>query len=197
MRHVSSWWQAALLPDRWDVCGVPCGPLSVWHVYALTELGNPYLVGGQRDKDAAAGLLMMATGDHAHGKRLHVDPWYRARVRRRIARALRRLPWADVDAAVLDYVSACRRVPAHKEPVAQGGKGSAGRRVCAPMGWILVSWLNAGDMETAWNTPYAVARCLFDARRDVSGEDDTLESLEEEARFDAIVAERIEANGGR
>jgi hypothetical protein len=65
------------------------------------------------------------------------------------------------------------------------------------MGWILVSWLNAGDMETAWNTPYAVARCLFDARRDVSGEDDTLESLEEEARFDAIVAERIEANGGR
>jgi hypothetical protein len=173
----------------WDVCGVRCGALSVWHVYALCETGNPYLVGGTRDIDAAASLLLFASLDHAGGARLFAGDKYRAKSLRRIARQMARHKWADIDAACLDYVQTCRRVPQHKDPPTVPGKPSTSRCIAAPMPWVLVAHFGAaGNYEAAWNMPYAHARCMFDARRDASGDDETLESREEEARYDAMLA---------
>jgi hypothetical protein len=73
------------------------------------------------------------------------------------------------------------------------------RKAAAPLGWVLADHLSGGDpgrLAAAWDCPYAAARCLFDARRDIRGEDDSLESRAEEERFDAYVAARdAEAKG--
>lgn len=187
MDHVSTWFQAALLPERWNVAGVSCGVLSVWHAFAMSETGNPYRSGGACDRDAAAALLSFCSLDYAGGKRLFAQPLHRARVVSSINRKLKAAEWTDIHAAICDYVDTCTRTPGHKQREAVKGQPQA-RSVAAPICWVLVDFLSRGDpqkIEAAWNTPYAVARCLFDARRDISGEDDSLESVEEEIRFDA------------
>lgn len=167
-----------------------CGVLSVWHVFALHSESNQYVAGGSCDRDAAAGLLLFASLDYAQGRRLFSAPLFRARQMRRIMRRLKRAEWTDIDAAVCDYLAACSRVPGHKQ-VVSSAKGTASRQCAAPICWALVDFLSAGNPDkicSAWNTPYAVAKCLFDARRDISGDDDTLETQEEEIRFDAYQA---------
>lgn len=95
------------------------------------------------------------------------------------------MKFEDIDAAIISYLSACSRAPGHKQIERKGN--TASRQCAAPICWALVDFLSAGNpdkIEAAWNTPYAVAKCLFDARRDISGEDDTLESIEEEKMID-------------
>jgi len=189
MDHVSSWFQAALLPDRWNVAGVSCGVLTVWHAFVLQQTGNAYNCGGACDRDAAAELLMYCSLDYANGKRLFSQPLFRDRVRRRVIRKMKRHDWPSTHAAVIDYVTTCTRAPSHKQTISQGG-GVKSRAIAAPICWVLVDFLAGGDatkIKTAWDTPYALARCLFDARRDSDGSDDSLESLEEEKRIDAFL----------
>ena len=184
MKHVSTWLQAALLPERWDVCGVQCASMSVWHVFALGQTGNAYLTGGLPDMDSAAALLIFCSRDMDGGRKLFTETGALGKAMRRVCRKLRKLKFEDVDFAATDYVETCMRAPGHKR---QEGEGVASRAAAAPLPWGLVSYLCGGDMaraEAAWNTPYAVARCMFDAARDIRGEDDSLESLEEEQRYD-------------
>lgn len=51
----------------------------------------------------------------------------------------------------------------------------------------------AHDIDAAWNMPYSTAQCLFDTHRDATGEDDSLETLDEERRFDAMIAGKAES----
>jgi hypothetical protein len=190
MDHISSWFQTALLPDRWSVAGVSCNALTVWHVFVLQQTENPYLCGGPCDRDAAASLLAFCSHDYASGKKLYTGPLARAALLKHITRKLASAEWTEIHAAVTDYLSTCSRVPGHKSPAAVSGAASSGRKAAAPLCWVLVDFLchgNPAALSDAWDTPYAVAKCLFDARRDVSGDDDTLESSDEEKRFDAFL----------
>ena len=198
MDHVSSWMQAALLPETWDVAGVACRSLTVWHAFVLAQTANPYVMGEAPDRDAATALLLYCSRDHAAGRDLFLKPHYRRRAARRVARAVRRAAWIDVDAAVCDYLSTCLRVPQHKAPPksTRPGEASVTRPVAAPVAYALIQFLSAGNpagIEAAWNTPYALARCLFDAHRDIEGKAETLESLDEERRFDEWNAKQQEA----
>lgn len=186
MDHVSSWFQAAVVPDRWNVAGVSCGVLSVWHVFVLQQTENPYYCGGALDRDAAAALLAYCSNDYDGGKRMFSSPLFRASVLKRTNAVLKKQDWEETHAAIRDYLSTCTRVPGHKQ-VVSSSKGAVTKHACAPMCWVLVDFLSNGDpskVNTAWNTPYQTARCMFDARRDIKGEDDSLETPEEEKRFD-------------
>jgi hypothetical protein len=190
MDHVSTWFQAAVLPERWDVAGVSCTSLTVWHMFVLQQTGNPYYCGGGLDRDAAASLLMFCSRGYKDGKRLFSQPFYRKRTMAKIARALRRREWLETNAAILDYIGACMRTPAHKQQESSKSRGMIVKHAAAPICWALVDFISAGrpdSIEAAWDTTYAVARCLFDARRDIKGDDDSLESLDEERRFDAYL----------
>jgi len=194
MDHVSTWLQAAALPERFDVCGVVCAPLSVWHVHVLTQSGSPYLTGAPCDRNAAAALLLWASRNHRHGARLMYRPHALARAARHTAKRVMAVrDWLAADAACMDYVTSSLRTPGHKSPARKPGKPSSFRAVAAPLPWVLVSFLARGNpaaIEAAWDTPFAVARCLFDAWRDTTGDDDTLETLDEERRYDAAGAAR-------
>jgi hypothetical protein len=137
---------------------------------------------------------MYATQDYAGGRRLYHDARYRDRHRKRVVRAIRRLKRTAVDAAIIDYLGICSRTPAHTEKVPKKGE-SKPKPVNAPVEWVMAEYLSGGDparLESAWNTPYVVGRCLLDARRNVSGDDDSLISERDEERIDA----KLEARAG-
>jgi len=186
MRHVPSWLQAALLPDRWNVAGVSCGALSVWHHFVLGCEGNPYLWGGDPDIGDAGQLLIICGRDYAAGKLIYAHPARMAIASQRVSRKLHGVPFAAVDAACRDYVKTCLRTPQHVR-VVSSSNGDVPKPAKSPLAWVLVQFLSAGNpdkIEAAWNTPYATAQCLFDAHRDIAGECDSLEDMEQERRYD-------------
>lgn len=196
--YIGPWMQAALLPRTWDVCGVIVPPLSVWHVYILRRSGNSYITyETMPDMDSAAELLMYASLDIAGARRLYTDPKFRAKRMRTIHKKLRRMNWDDVEAACFEYVRACMRTPGHREVVSSNKAGGKPKSVkaSAPTEWILAECISGGDpakMDDAFNSQYSVAVCMFDARRNVSGDDDTLISDSEEEKLDKRLAR---ANG--
>lgn len=184
---VSPWWQAACLPERWDVGGFSVPSLSVWHTFALENIGNGYLCGGPITIDDAAGLLLFASRDMAGGQRLMLRQYYRERCLHRAARRLRKADWAQLHAACTEYVETCTRTAQPWEKV-EGGGSPCG----TPYQWHIVRVLCADyglDLAAAWNTPYAYARCLHDAHREALGEVHMAHP-----RYEALAAENI-ANG--
>jgi len=164
---VSPWWQAMLIPERWDVCGVSVPSLSVWHVFALENIGNRYICGGgPTDKDDAASMLLFARHDMEGGRRLFSRPNYRARQTRSIYKHLKRMDDETVSDACAEYVTVCMR---HGNRMSQGASGTP----CGtPEPWAIVAMLRAmGDtFDAAWNTPYATARATLDAHAEGTGQ---------------------------
>lgn len=171
---VSPWWQAVCLPDTWDVCGLIVPPLSVWHTFALENLGNAYLCGGPADKDAAASLLLFARHDYQGGRRLMLDGKFRTREIKRMHRVLRKLPDQQVHDACAEYVEVCMRAASRWD------KGD-GKPCAVPYQWHIVARLSGQlGAESAWNMPYAVARCMYDAMAEMNGDDSILSSTAQE-----------------
>ena len=164
---VSPWWQAAVLPERWSICGVSVRALSVWHTFALEQIGNRFLFSLPADRDDAASLLLFARTDYRGGRRLILAPHYRARAMARMGRKVARLAWPDMLAACLDYVDTCTRAPSRWR------RGDS--KACAvPYQWHIVHRLCADygyTLERAWNAPYALAQCLYDAGAEAEGDD--------------------------
>lgn len=156
-----------LLPDEWDVCGVTVPSLSVWHTFALENIGNRYLCGGPCDRDDAAGLLLFAKHDMAGGRRL-MQPQrvnFRKRETSKIHGILKKMDFKESDAACLEYVETCLRTVGRYE-----GKGKPSG---APYQFQIVRVIalgNPSQLETAWNMPYAQARCMYDAYAESEGD---------------------------
>ena len=185
--YASPWLQTLLLPRLWDVCGILVKPLSVWHVYVLQTSGNPYIKGGDVDLDSATEVLLYASSTLQEGRRLYWEPHYRAKRRKRIVNKIRRLEWDNIHAAISEYVAACCRTPGHKEKIATPND-PAGKPMAAPPAWVYAEYFSRTDpkqIDDAFNMQFSLAACLFDAGRNVRGEDDSLISEEDEERIDA------------
>jgi hypothetical protein len=181
---ISPWWQASCLPS-WDVAGVRVPSLSVWHVFALESLGNAFVAGGRCDRDASAALLILARTDREGGRRLMLDGRHRKRAMRRILRAIRRVDDVTLYRACADYVRSCTHTARRWKSQKEGGG------LACPYQWHLVRSLCRDyhmDDETAWNTPYAYARCLYDTSAEAGG-DETLMKPEYQQLDDAIAQE--------
>lgn len=169
---ITPWWQAALLPEVWDVAGFHIPSLSVWHVYALRNVLNGYALKlDVTDRDDATSLILIASNDYRDGKRLFLDPCRRERETTALCAKLFKLDWAPLDSACRDYVKSCIRTADrwhYNDPKPAG----------VPEAWHLVYSLTNGNpslVEQAWNTPYAVACCMYDAKAEQAG-DDTIRS---------------------
>lgn len=165
---VSPWWQAALLPDRWVVCGIEVRPISVWHMFALENLQNHYICGGGCDRDDAAELLAVSRLDWESGRRLFADRSYQRRQLRDVCREIAEIKWPAVDAECVSYVAQCTRTAHAWSAKTEGTPQMAG----GPCEWHLLSFLTQGNptsLADAWNMPYAVARCLYDAYAESRG----------------------------
>jgi len=181
--YISPWWQSLMMPRKWNICGLEVFSLTLWHAFALSELGNPYLCGGVPDMDAAASLLMVAARDMDGGRRLMLDAKARARAMFWLCRRLRRLNPGELHNACADYVMACMRMPDHKIPEKpkEGWKSAA-----APYQFHVVLCLCSQYRMTiseAWNTPCGIAACVYDAWRETQG-DDTLANAKLQRNID-------------
>jgi len=168
MSYVSPWWQAALLPEAWDVAGFACPSLTLWQLYALENLGNAYAVGFTPCMDDAAGLLLVATTNRRDLSRMLINPAAFNRAVRRLHARLRKQKWIDVHNACTDYFNACTRAPDRK--IAEGTTGSTSG---APYQWhIMLCLCSQYGMtpDAAWCTPYAVARCMYDTWAEAQGD---------------------------
>lgn len=193
--YITPWWQASLLPDKWDICGVEVHALSVWHLYALENLNNTYACGGIHDRDAAASLLLICQRDYAGTKDLFLKPFARARVLARIHKTVKNIPWSELDAACTDYCLTCTRVPEHLKPGKQDDNHT-GKFLSAPIVFHLALCLcdQYQKSETeAWNTPYARARCMYDVWREATG-DESLASETIQRHTDEVLERKFKEN---
>jgi hypothetical protein len=167
---VSPWWQAVCLPRTWDVGGFVVPSLSVWHVFALQNVANRYVFDGPKPMiDDAASLLLFASRDMAEGLDLIHNAAYRQRNLLKYFRKLRRKKWDVLHAACTEYVSTCMRTVSRWQK-------STSKPCAVPLCWHLVSYLVEGQpypdaYVAAWNMPFAVAKCLYDAKSEMNGDD--------------------------
>ena len=191
--YASPWMQAVVIPRRWSVAGVECAPLSLWHGYILRASGNPFVCGGDPTLDAACEVLMYCSGGIDHGRRLYNGPHYRGRVRRRVARSMKRSGQAKVISAVLEYTRECLRRPTHSVTAGSTKSDYAGKPMSAPEPFVLAENLMrigaAAGFAAAMDYPYALATCIFDAGRNARGEDDSLVTEIREQQLDAMESE--------
>jgi hypothetical protein len=191
--YVSPWMQSLVIPQRWNVCGVECRPLSLWHGYILRTAGNPFVCGGEPTLDAASEVLMYCSGGVTHGRRLYNGPHYRARHRRRVTRMIERKGAQVALAAVMEYTRECLRVPTHS--ISKGStKGDSGSKpIAAPEAFVLAENLvrigAVKSFDDALDYPYALAACIFDAGRNARGEDDSLVTEDRERKLDEMESE--------
>ena len=163
---ITPWWQAALLPEQWDVCGLSVPSLTVWHTFALENVNNRYFIGGIVDMDDAASMLLFASNDKAGGKDLMLKRFNREKQMVAMHKRLKKMAWADVDAECRDYFETCTRTVDRFN--------SNGSPACVPYQWHLVRALSGCDptkFEAAWNTPYAEAKCIYDALAESNGDE--------------------------
>lgn len=173
---ISPYWQAALIPEKWDLCGFTVTPLSVWHTLALESVGNVYMMSDRStvSMDDACSLILFATRDYKAGKALFEPQRERERARatRRIIKRLKGQDWDDIHAQCEYFVDSCTR-SASRWQKSVGGKVSG-----VFYQWSLVHVLSGGGdatkLETAWNTPFVVARCIFDAKAQYDGDDSVM-----------------------
>jgi len=193
--YVSPWWQASILPSRWDVCGYILPALSVWHLWVLENtppgIGSPYLTGELLpDLDDAAALICVARHTKAQWTDgVQWDAGRRRALARDIHRRLRRIGEAAALGTVADYAFNCMRVPAHDYPKNAKVKGVRG-----PWQWHLVVAISGGDparMEAAWDMPFAAARCTADILRErLPGGDESLADARRQRTIDEWAARK-------
>jgi hypothetical protein len=165
---ISPWWQALVLPDRWGVCGMTVPPLSVWHVYALENIGNQFFAdNGNPTIDDVASVMMIASQDMANGKRLLWSEGFKSLVSKRVVRKIRKHTHRHCIEACKEYVEECTR---HGRRMKKSDGGT-----CVPAGtpepWSIVcNLLRCGvSFNDAWNMPYAQARAIMDGHDESSG----------------------------
>lgn len=189
--NISEWWQALVLPQRWSVAGVSVRALSVWHLHALEQSGNRFVVGGHVTMDDVASLLLICRTDYESGRALFLDD---RRVRRESKRIFHKLKKHSDEQAIgmaFDYFATCTNSPD------RWSGDSKGRPLAAPLSRHIVLCLcdcYGFDYAEAWNHAYTDARCMYETWRETQG-DDAL--VTEEQRRLIAEAERIKAEASK
>jgi hypothetical protein len=131
-------------------------------------------------------LIAFAQTDYAGGRRLILDAATMRRAVRRVARAVRKTDDITLANACTDYVVSCshtvRRWAAKKQTISESNTGYQ---------WTILAVLCRDyhmTVDQAWNTPYALARCLYDGASRAQG-DDTLMTPRQQAMDEEIAAQ--------
>ena len=185
--NVSEWWQSLIVPDRWSVCGVSVRALSVWHLFALEQTENAFVIGGEITMDDVAGLLLICQTDYESGRSLFTRPHATRRRTAKIYRKLKRLTTDQAIGTALDYFASCTETP-ERWTEEKKGRGIAAP-LCHHIVLCLCSQFNFAHVE-AWNHRYCDARCMMEAWREREGDTSLLTPYQKQL---VAEAERIKA----
>jgi hypothetical protein len=175
---ISAFWQALTLPRYTSLCGVKVSPLSVWHVYALENVGCAIVCGGVVEHGDVAQLLMVASRNRQQflqmysvqggiGKAL-------AEVRKAMLRAAYRNPSNHIQEAIR-YADECMRIP-HRWRKGNGMPPKVPHAL-----HVLRGAVKCGvDYDRAWDMPYAEARVLFDVTAEAAGDTSIMDDIDQQ-----------------
>jgi len=188
---ISPFWQAFIMPVRSQVCGIRVPPLSVWHVFALENVGNTYLTGGIVNEGDVLQLLAVVTQTRRQFLRTMHSPRRLARHTARIRKAMLRAAYRGREA---DPVRACMAYAEQSMRIA-GRWVKDGSKSCSvphPL-HVLAAAVKCGiGYERAWDTPYATARAMFDVFAEQRG-DESIQSAAGQQVDEAMAAEKAES----
>ena len=182
MDFVSPFWQALTLPRKFRMFGLRVPPMSVWHVFALEQIGNTYMTGGALDMGDVVQALLVVTQSRRQFMRMFRKPSRVNAKARRIKRALirwaaRRKDYTDVDALILfrDYVETSMRTPGRW--IKPGAKACAAPYALHALTGAIKSGVCVGS---AWDVAYAQARVMFDVFAEQAGDDSIMTARAQE-----------------
>ncbi len=190
---ISPFWQAFSQPAHSRVCGLRVPPLSIWHVFALEQIGNTYMIGGELDHGDALQLLTVVTQTRAQFLRSFHKPRRQSRIVARCRRAMvwaafRRQPFAVIQCR--DYVEQSMRVA--------GRWLKKDAKPCAvPHALhVLAAAVRFGvPYADAWDMPYSTARAMFDVSAEQKG-DESIQTAAAQQLDERMAAEKMEARNG-
>jgi hypothetical protein len=177
---ISPFWQALTLPPRIKVCGVKVMPLSIWHVYALENVGCSLVIGGPVGAGDIVQMIMTATKTRNQYLRMFSSQAKIAAARNTAEKAILRHAYRGgrdpVDESI-EYVETCMRI-AHRWRKSEGN----GRAPSVPHSLhVLRGAVRCGvDYATAWDMPYAQARALFDVVAESMGDQSIMDDIDQQ-----------------
>ena len=161
-------WLTALMVTPPVILGRRMQPFSLAHSFILERAGNPFWVGGERGPEHFFEALEICSLD-LQGNRARVAKNVGRSFKRWVAKYFRKVTADDVArfAQYLDDYLACH-------PRESGGSG---RELHSPWQFRIVADLVASGLgeERAWNMPLNLARCYYDARAELDGDDTLLD----------------------
>lgn len=192
---ISPFWQALTLPPSMRVCGVKVAPLSVWHVYALENIGCALTNGGTVEAGDVAQMLMVSSRNRAQFLVMFADPRKIEKARRKIKTAMLRYAYrhgGDQVAQAIAYAETCMRIP-HR-----WRKDGTGKPPAVPHSLhVLRGAVKCGvPYADAWDMPYATARVLFDAQAEASGDQSIMDDVDQQMDERMAAENRKEAANG-
>ena len=171
-------WLTSLMVKPPVILGRRLKPFSLAHSLILDRLENPFWVGGKRGPEHFFEVLEVCANNlEGNRARMYAKP---RRFRRWVAAKFRKVKDADIDALnnyIVDHTACCARE----------SSGGAGRDMASPWEFRVATYLIEYGFpeERAWNMPFNLARCYFDAREEMNG-DETLVPFGEECAVDLI-----------
>jgi hypothetical protein len=145
-----------------EIMGLQLRPLSVWHVWALSAMDSPYIIGGDLTVEAICRALMICTQTRAGFAELINTDAHILLLGDIAGIYLAATPEerADAQQAFAEYIDACTVFPEFWE---DGKTDAVKDRLRCPVEWHIVAALvRMGIVRTedqAWDYPIARARC--------------------------------------
>lgn len=158
-------WLTSLMVTPPVILGRRLRPFSLTHSFLLERAGNPFWVGGPRDAEHFFEAVDICAHD-LESNRERIAGKVGWKFSRWVAKSFRKLNAREVETFARymdDHLTCCPR------------ESSSGREMVSPWQFRLVVDLvrNGFSESAAWNMPLNLARCYYDARAEMDG-DDTL-----------------------
>ena len=161
-------WLTSLMVTPPVILGRRLKPFSLAHSFILERAGNPFWIGGERGPEHFFEALEICSRD-LEENRARIAGKPDNKFKRWVVKYFRKVAAKDVAtfAQYLDDHLACH-------PRESGGSG---RELHSPWQFRLVTDLVARGFteERAWNMPLNLARCYYDARAEMDGDDSLLD----------------------
>lgn len=170
-------WLTSLMVTPPVILGRRLKPFSLAHSFILERAANPFWIGGERGPEHFFEALEICSHD-LEENRARIASKSDNKFKRWVAKHFRKVSARDVEMFVqyMDDHLACH-----------SRESSGGREMHSPWQFRLVADLVARGFseERAWNMPLNLARCYYDARAEMEG-DDTLLSEDSADAYELI-----------
>jgi hypothetical protein len=172
---ISPFWQAFSQPRTVKVCGLRLPAISVWHQFALDNLGNGYVCGGVIDEGDVQQLLYVVSQTRKQYLSRSNNTKKRKRYLLKIQKVMMRNAYNTKSNVILEcktYAEQSLRVPGRWRK-----RNAKNCSVPSSLHMVAAAAKMGIPVNVAWDMPYSEARCWFDALAEQEGDESIQNSV--------------------